>query len=97
MRGERLFDDLEASGEAEDRAEFEADRERIFERFYTCSQSRNKLHSGTGLGLSIVKHIANLYDGVVRVETNREGGNRFIVILCEKGATQRETAKLALS
>jgi len=67
----------------------EADRERIFERFYTCSQSRNKLHSGTGLGLSIVKHIANLYDGVVRVETNSEGGNRFIVILCEKESAER--------
>lgn len=62
----------------------EADRERIFERFYTCSQSRNKQHSGTGLGLSIVKHIANLYDGAVRIETNSEGGNRFAVQLQEK-------------
>ncbi len=61
-----------------------ADRERIFERFYTCSQSRNKQHSGTGLGLSIVKHIANLYDGSVRVETNDEGGNCFTVRLQEK-------------
>ncbi len=60
------------------------DRERIFERFYTCSQSRNKQHSGTGLGLSIVKHIANLYGGNVRVETNEEGGNRFIIRLQEK-------------
>ncbi len=57
------------------------ERERIFERFYTCSQSRNKQHSGTGLGLSIIKHIANLYKGTVRVETNSAGGNRFIVLL----------------
>ena len=62
----------------------EADRERIFERFYTCSRSRNKQHSGTGLGLSIVKHIANLYGGAVRVETNSVGGNRFLVLLQEK-------------
>lgn len=61
-----------------------ADRERIFERFYTCSQSRNKQHSGTGLGLSIVKHIANLYSGTVRVEANSDGGNRFLVTLTEK-------------
>ncbi len=61
-----------------------ADQERIFERFYTCSKSRNKQYSGTGLGLSIVKHIANLYNGVVRVETNSEGGNRFLVLLQEK-------------
>ncbi len=62
----------------------EGERERIFERFYTCSQSRNKKHSGTGLGLSIIKHIANLYQGTVRLETNPEGGNRFIVLLQEK-------------
>ncbi len=60
------------------------DRERIFERFYTCSQSRNKQRSGTGLGLSIVKHIANLYSGTIQVETNAEGGNCFIVQLQEK-------------
>ena len=62
----------------------EAECKRIFERFYTCSQSRNKQHSGTGLGLSIVKHIANIYEGTVRVETNSEGGNRFLVLLQEK-------------
>ena len=61
-----------------------ADRERIFERFYTCSKSRNKQHSGTGLGLSIVKHITNLYEGEIRVEENRFGGNRFSVSLSEK-------------
>jgi len=65
----------------------DTDRERIFERFYTCSKSRNKQHSGTGLGLSIVKHIANFYDGTVRVETNSESGNRFIVLLKEKPAS----------
>ena len=65
-----------------------AERERIFERFYTCSASRNKQHSGTGLGLSIVKHIANLYAGTVRVEANSEGGNRFLVVLSEKAARQ---------
>lgn len=62
------------------------ERERIFERFYTCSQSRNKQHSGTGLGLSIIKHIANLYHGAVRVDNNREGGNCFTVVLQEKQA-----------
>ncbi len=61
-----------------------SDRERIFERFYTCSKSRNKHHSGTGLGLSIVKHIASLYGGTVCVAENRFGGNRFRVSLYEK-------------
>jgi two-component system phosphate regulon sensor histidine kinase PhoR len=62
----------------------ENERKRIFERFYTCSRSRNKRHSGTGLGLSIVKHIASLYDGSVQVEPNGEGGNCFVVMLQEK-------------
>lgn len=65
-----------------------AERERIFERFYTCSRSRNKQHSGTGLGLSIVKHIANLYRGTVRVEANRDGGNRFLVVLMERSGLE---------
>ena len=59
----------------------EADRDRIFERFYTCSKSRNKQYSGTGLGLSIVKHIASLYEGVVKLKTNSYGGNSFQVYL----------------
>ncbi len=66
----------------------EVESKRIFERFYTCSQSRNKQHSGTGLGLSIVKHIANLYEGSVQIEPSREGGNRFVVRLQEKAAAE---------
>ncbi|MDY0190965.1 MAG: HAMP domain-containing sensor histidine kinase [Desulfuromonas sp.] len=58
-----------------------ADRDRIFERFYTCSTSRNKSHSGTGLGLSIIKHIAQLYAGAVWIENSDDGGNRFVVQL----------------
>lgn len=58
-----------------------ADRDRVFERFYTCSKSRNKRHSGTGLGLSIIKHIVSLYSGAVWIENNDIGGNRFVVQL----------------
>ncbi len=55
------------------------ERERIFERFYTVSKSRNKDKSGSGLGLSIVKHIANLYKGEVKLYTNSKRGNTFEV------------------
>ncbi|QAR32486.1 hypothetical protein EP073_03425 [Geovibrio thiophilus] len=55
------------------------ERERIFERFYTVSKSRNKNISSTGLGLSIVKHICRLYRGGISHETNSRGGNSFKV------------------
>ena len=54
-------------------------RERVFERFYTVSKSRNKHHAGTGLGLPIVKHIAQLYGGNVRVVESVKHGNVFSV------------------
>lgn len=55
------------------------ERDRIFERFYTVSKSRNKNISSTGLGLSIVKHICRLYRGGITLETNCRGGNTFKV------------------
>lgn len=57
------------------------DQHRIFERFYTASTSRNKAYSGTGLGLPIVKHIAQLYDGDIKLEKGTKSGNRFVVTL----------------
>ena len=60
------------------------ERERIFERFYSLSKSRNREKSGSGLGLSIVKHIARLYNGQAFVEENEQGGNTFVVRLVER-------------
>ena len=59
--------------------------ERIFERFYTVSKSRNRGASGSGLGLSIVKHIAKIYKGRAWLEHNNSGGNTFLVHLVERG------------
>jgi two-component system phosphate regulon sensor histidine kinase PhoR len=58
-----------------------ADRERIFERFYSMSKSRNRESGGSGLGLSIVKHITKLYNGEAKVLPNADGGNTFSVKL----------------
>lgn len=58
----------------------DADKERIFERFYRVDRSRSRLSGGTGLGLSIVKHIVRLYSGTMRVESSSEG-TAFIVKL----------------
>jgi two-component system phosphate regulon sensor histidine kinase PhoR len=60
------------------------ERERIFERFYSLSESRNRGQSGSGLGLAIVKHITKQYNGRVLVTGNESGGNTFSVTLVEK-------------
>jgi two-component system phosphate regulon sensor histidine kinase PhoR len=57
----------------------EADRQRVFERFYRVDKARSRETGGTGLGLSIVKHLVGLHGGDVRVENRPAGGARFIV------------------
>ncbi|WP_447977775.1 two-component system histidine kinase PnpS [Candidatus Nitrospira bockiana] len=59
----------------------EADRPRVFERFYRVDKARSRELGGTGLGLAIVKHIVENHGGQVWVEGNEPAGSRFVIRL----------------
>ena len=55
--------------------------ENIFKRFYCVDKSHSKETGGTGLGLSIVRHIINLHNGKIEVQSKIGKGSKFILII----------------
>jgi two-component system phosphate regulon sensor histidine kinase PhoR len=53
------------------------DLPRIFERFYRVDKTRSRDMGGSGLGLSIVKHILELHNSQIKVESETDKGTKF--------------------
>jgi len=53
---------------------------RLTERFYRVSSSRSRGTGGTGLGLSIVKHVLNLHEAQLRIESEPGKGSAFTCV-----------------
>jgi len=53
---------------------------RITERFYRVSTSRSRETGGTGLGLSIVKHVLQLHDARLEIESEVSVGSTFCCV-----------------
>lgn len=55
------------------------EQERVFERFYRVDKGRSRAIGGTGLGLSIVKHLAELQQAEVWLQSEPNKGSCFSV------------------
>jgi signal transduction histidine kinase len=59
----------------------EAEKTRIFDRFYRIKNEQTRFIQGTGLGLPIVKSIVDAHDGRIALESRPGEGSTFSVFL----------------
>lgn len=70
----------------------EADRDRIFERFYRIDKGRSRAAGGTGLGLSLVRNAVQRLGGRLTLDSELGQGSTFRVQLPRGAASTREGA-----
>ncbi len=59
----------------------QAERERVFERFYRASNAQDVTDTGLGLGLYICRRIVEEHDGRIRHDETPGGGSTFVIDL----------------
>ena len=59
----------------------EAERERIFERFFRLDESRRRHTGGSGLGLAICREVVRALGGTIRVAASSPGGTTIAITL----------------
>ena len=74
----------------------QADRERIFERFYRVDKSHSRQIGGTGLGLSIVKHGAQFHNATIEVESQLGSGTTITLFFPRSADAAAEAACQAI-
>lgn len=57
----------------------DAEKERVFDKFYRVGNEDTRKSKGTGLGLFIVKHIVEMHRGSVTIRDNSPKGSIFVV------------------
>jgi signal transduction histidine kinase len=70
----------------------EAERGRVFERFYRSDAARASSDGGSGLGLAIARWIVDLHGGEIRAAANDPNGCRMVVALPHPATGPRVTA-----
>ena len=74
---EKVYISIEDTGIGIEEEEFP----RIFERFYRVDKDRSRESGGTGLGLAIAKHIMEAHEGEITIESKKNVGSTFTIIL----------------
>lgn len=73
----------------------EKDLQEIFDNFKQVDSRRNRMVEGTGLGLPITKHLVELMQGMIQVESVYGEGTTFIVEIPQKIVDSRPLSEVS--